>query len=327
MKLSSRWLIYPLVLLAIVFLVQQGSLSQQPLNGFELSQPLISADQIFHGGPPKDGIPALDSPIFEAANKAAELRDVDKVLGLVHSGQARAYPIRILNYHELVNDRIANEVVLISYCPLCGTGMAFRREIDSRVYDFGVSGLLYNSDVLMYDRQTQSLWSQILGKAVNGPLKGSALEQLPLEHTRWGEWRRRYPDSLVLSFQTGHSRDYSRTPYEGYSQSASLYFPVANRDERHHPKEKVIGVNFGGEQRVYPFSELEKHFARVAMGNRQQALKSQVGGQVFELHFNKSAQSARITDGEGRALPSLTAYWFAWMAFYPDSEVFQAQAR
>lgn len=158
--MKFRQLVFCLALLATG---APAALSAQQMNGFDLSGALIPTEQIYYGGPAKDGIPAIDSPKFTPGEFAAFLFDQDPVLGIARGGISRAYPVRILNWHEVVNDRFHDEAVVITFCPLCGTGVAFNARIDGRVLSFGVSDLLYNSDVLLYDRQTQSLWSQLLG--------------------------------------------------------------------------------------------------------------------------------------------------------------------
>jgi len=171
--------------------------SGQELNGFDLSGALVPPRAIERGGPPRDGIPSIDQPRFVAAGQSG-LRDSDRVLGVARNGIVRAYPVRILNWHEIVNDRLAGEPVAITYCPLCGTGMAFSARAADRELSFGVSGLLYNSDVLLYDRATGSLWSQIMSRAVTGPLRGTSLTAVPLTHTTWADWRARHPRTEVL---------------------------------------------------------------------------------------------------------------------------------
>lgn len=150
------------------------------LNGFNLDRLTVPAEQILSGGPGRDGIPAILNPHFIDASKAKFLKGHDTVLGLIMNGKSRAYPIKILNWHEVVNDSIDGRKFVISYCPLCGSGMAFLSRSDKQTLTFGVSGLLYNSDVLMYDHQTESLWSQIRGKAISGTAAGTSLKQYPL---------------------------------------------------------------------------------------------------------------------------------------------------
>ncbi|MBV1921544.1 MAG: DUF3179 domain-containing protein [Pseudomonadales bacterium] len=286
------------------------------MNGFLLSEPLIPADEIYQGGPPRDGIPSLDNPIFIHADDDTFLRASDKILGLSYKGLHRAYPIGLLNHHEIVNDMFNGNPVVVSFCPLCGTGMAFDADIDGQHLVFGVSGLLYNSDVLMYDRQTDSLWSQIQRRAVNGKFKGKTLVSIPLEHTTWGAWTKRFPKTQVLSHNTGHARDYKRTPYVGYSDSERIYFPVSYSDKRYHPKEVVVGVTVGDATKAYPFIELSK-----AGGS----IRDTVNGQQLTVYFDAKARSARVEGKDGELFNSLTAYWFAWFAFHPDTDVFRAK--
>ncbi len=294
-----------------------GGLYAAPDNGFDLSETLVPAVEIHHGGPPRDGIPAVDDPKFVPAGDATWLADDDRVLGMQLNGIAKAYPIRIMNYHEIVNDRFRDAAVVVSFCPLCGTGMAFSAQVDDRTRTFGVSGLLYNSDVLLYDRETESLWSQIMRKAISGKMKGSELSQLPLAHTTWRDWRDRHPRTLVLSTETGYARDYSRTPYEGYESSPQVWFPVANRNTRYHPKELVLGVRVEEKTKVYPFAELSKALP---------VLVDRFAGNLLKIEFDARNRSGRVLDAQGEEIPSTIAFWFAWIAFYPDSEVYEASA-
>ena len=208
----KKIILLPAFLVILVYFINVSLLPAMTMNGFDLDQPLVAEDQIQRGGPPRDGIPSIDAPNFIDAADADFLKADDRVLGLVINKEARAYPLSILNWHEIVNDKFAGQAVIISFCPLCGTGMAF--EPEPPVSEFGVSGLLYNSDVLLYDRETGSLWSQIMAKAINGPLKGKILKQIPLTHTSWQDWKTKHPDSRVLSKDTGYKRVYSKSPYE-----------------------------------------------------------------------------------------------------------------
>lgn len=287
------------------------------LNGFRLDAASVPPGDIHPGGPPRYGIPAIDRPVFVPAAQATHLKPDDRVLGVEWLGIARAYPINILNWHEVVNDRFADDAVVVTFCPLCGSGMAFGARIGGREFQFGVSGLLYNSDVLLYDRQTESLWSQIMAKAISGPMRGQRLIFLPTSHTTWGEWIRRHPKSAVLSPETGYARDYGRDPYLGYRESAELMFPVAIQDRRLHPKEQVIGLSLGGEHKAYPFSALSRGAAKV--------LEDRVGGQRVRIEFDPEARTGRVFDAQGREIPSLIAFWFAWLAFHPETALHEAK--
>ena len=312
----SRLIIYPVLLVLCFPLLQKTACAMMPMNGFLLSEPLIPIDEIYQGGPPRDGIPSLDNPTFIYADEDTFLKAGDKVLGLSYKGVRRAYPIGLLNYHEIVNDLFDGSPVVVSFCPLRGTGMAFDADIGGQHLVFGVSGLLYNSDVLMYDRQTNSLWSQIQRRAVNGKLKGKQLVSIPLEHTTWGAWKKRFPGTQVLSHETGYVRDYKRTPYSGYSNSDRIYFPVSYSDKRYHPKEIVVGVTVGDITKAYPFVELSK-----AGG----VVQDTVNGLKLVVHFDGKAQSARVLGEKGELVTSLTAYWFAWFTFHPNTLVFKSK--
>ena len=282
-------------------------------NGFQVEPHSIPLKEILSGGPPRDGIPALLSPQFLSAQEAAFLSPTDRVLGIQGTHQAKAYPIAILNWHEIVNDTFEGTPVVITYCPLCGTGMGFRRKVGNRLLTFGVSGLLYQSDVLMYDHQTESLWSQIAMKAVTGESLGESLEPIFLEHTTWKAWREHHPRTLVLSPRTGFTRDYSRDPYQHYALTDTLMFAPARQDDRLSPKQWVLGVETGGKFKAYPFSELEE------LG---QVFPDTFNGKNFVVCWDGLARSAKILNQQGELLPSLTAYWFAWYAFHPSTEIF-----
>lgn len=280
------------------------------LNGFALAPASVPADEILPGGPPRDGIPALDHPETLPAAEAG-WRDGEIVLGLEAGGEARAYPVAVLNWHELVNDTLGGEPVLVSFCPLCGTGLAFHRRVGGAVRRFGVSGLLYRSDLLMYDRESESLWSQISAKAVTGPLVGQRLRLLRSRMVEWGEWKKRHPGTTVLSPRTGHTRDYGRSPYGAYPVSDDLYFPVPV-DPRYHPKMPTIGLRVvGGSTRAYPASEL------VAAGG--------VAEERFESHSVRVAYDAERQVFDVTAPPEVEVvegFWFAWAAFHPETTVF-----
>lgn len=285
------------------------------LNGFDVSEALVPVAELLPGGPPRDGIPALTDPAFVPGERARHVRDGDRVLGVSFNGVTKAYPLGILNWHEIVNDRFAGEPVAVTYCPLCFTGVAFLAVRDGGRQTFGVSGLLYNSDVVLYDQQTESLWSQLLGKAISGPLRGSTLRMIPLSNTTWADWRARHPDTMVLSADTGHKRDYSVDPYGQYAVSPQLMFPVRFRAQGMHPKQPVLGVIVDGRAVAYPLSELARAAASV---------EDRIGSVVVRVHYDAEHNTAEATTGDGAALPGVMSYWFAWYAFHPETEVYRA---
>ncbi len=304
-------------LLLIVFAVIPALVLGATKNGFDVSDALIPEREILSGGPPRDGIPAIYHPVFESVEEASWLRDKDRVLAVVINSEARAYPIRILDWHEIVNDKIGDQHFAVTYCPLCGTGMVFAANAGEGALLFGVSGLLYNSDVLLYDRNSESLWSQILGKAVSGPLKGTPLPLLPVTHTTWEKWVKKYPETKVLSRETGFNRDYRQGPYEGYENSRRLFFRVSHSAPKtYHPKERVIGIEVDGEFKAYPFKELSSQGLAEFI--------DQFAGKMFVIEWDEEAQSSSIRDETGRLLPATTGYWFAWYTFHPETDIFTA---
>jgi len=305
-----------LAILLFLYLGPTPALGQSK-NGFDLSAAAIPPEEILQGGPPRDGIPSINQPQFVIPRESGFLKMEDRVLGIVISGEARAYPIKILNWHEIVNDSIGDHHFVITYCPLCGTGVAFSAVVKGEKLIFGVSGLLYNSDVLLYDRKTESLWSQIMSEAVAGPFKGVQLRRLPLHHTTWKEWLKRYPGTRVLSTNTGYIRDYARNPYAGYETSTRLYFDVAQTPPRtFHPKERVLGLQSGNVFKAYPFVELNKL--------RKSRFTDRVNGKSFTVLWNAESQSGSIQDHNGGEVPIIQAFWFAWFAFHPETEVFKS---
>lgn len=296
-------------------LLASSTVLSKEINGFELDDALIPINQIFSGGPAKDGIPSIDFPKFVKARDQSWMKDADRVLGITINDVSKAYPINILNWHEVVNDSINDDYFTITYCPLCGTGMAFASKIDGRVHKFGVSGLLYNSDVLLYDRRTESLWSQLLSKSVTGKYKGKQLKKIPLQHTTWADWKRSHPASLVLSKYTGFNRDYNKDPYGDYEQTERIYFPVFNKaPKKYHPKEKVLGLEIDNTYKAYPFIELNK--------NKKNRFTEMINNRSYTIHWNSKEQSGYITDDTGQLIPSVQSYWFAWYAFHPETDVF-----
>ena len=221
--------------------------------------------------------------------------------------------IRILNYHEIVNDAFGGSAVAVTYCPLCNSGIAFDAK-SSIIRDSNSASpdLLYNSDVLLYDRQTGSLWSQIEKTAITGEMKGKTLDSFPMTHTTWRDWVARHPDTEVLSDQTGFRLDYKADPYFEYGRGGKLMFPVAEENSKYRRKSFVLGLEIDGQFKAYPFSELNKG---------PKVFIDEFRGQKFEVRYDKKNKTASIFGEDGDELPSLISYWFAWYAFHPDTEI------
>lgn len=290
------------------------------MNGFVLTPTSIPIDEVLHGGPQRDGIPALDEPLMEPAD-TARLDDQEWVIGVTWQGEARAYPLEILVWHELVNDTIAGRPILVSYCPLCGTGLVFDRPAgkpgspgaEPEADRFGVSGLIYRSDMLMYDRATESLWSQISARSVTGPRTGERLSLIRSEQMRWADWQMLHPASRVMSRETGHRRPYGRSPYGDYALNRKLLFPL-DQDRRYHPKMRTLGLRLAsGLARAYPSEELLRLGA---------PLVEDFAG--YSIRVSYDPESKRFQVSAPPEVEVLEAYWFAWAAFHPEASTFEA---
>lgn len=275
------------------------------------------AEAVTSGGPGKDGIPAIDEPRFVSAGQAGFLGDDDPVFGLDHRGEQRAYPQQVLVWHEIVNDTVAGEPLSVTYCPLTGTVIGFPSP-PGRRRTFGTTGNLVNSNLLMYDRQTDSEWPQILGTAISGRHKGERLSTVPLVWTTWRAWRTGHPDTRVLSTDTGVLREYGRDPYgsytplSGYYAEDGLYFEVLHSDDRFRPKDVVIGIRSGGKRLAIPRD----------LVRRRRTIETELGGAALAVGWDDELGTVRVTHaGTQRPADFLDAMWFAWYAFYPETAV------
>ncbi len=336
---------------------EKTSASQSEILVTDGTKHSIPLDEIVSGGVPKDGIPSIDNPQFISADKAGEfLVDGDFGIGIEHKDDARFYPFKILVWHEIVNDWVAGDPFAITYCPLCLTGVVFEREIENEPVEFGVSGKLYNNNLLMYNRaekeENESLWSQAIGRAVVGPHTGTKLEIVPSDNISFGDWKKKHPDTKVLSRKTGFSRSYGRDPYGNYYTSDRVLFPSSNTDERLDPKAEVLGVTVNGAAKAYPKDELGRAVlvndtigdtSVVAWQNPDTGVNYVFTSTVDEQTLTFERKDGTIVDREtgsewnweGQAISGelegsqlqepdqLTSFWFAWVAFHPDTGLFQ----
>ena len=283
---------------------------------FDLSDAVIPRSEIRSGGPPKDGIPALSDPLVLRPQEAEYLHGADRVVGVSIGEQSRAYPLKILNYHEIVNDKLGGAPVAVTYCPLCDSVAVFDRRTEGGVRDFGVSGLLYNSNVLMYDRggRPESLWSQVAAQGVSGPGARISLQALPVELTTWRDWQTRHPGTTVLSDQTGHARNYQVNPYRRYFAGRDLMFPARPMNNRLPAKSLILGVWSEGKAKAYPLR---------AFSARTKSLKQELNGKQFKLIYDQQHKSLRVAQAD-EGLQWMYSFWFAWYAFRPHTEVFSS---
>jgi len=251
--------------------------------------PLVDPDDITFGGVPPDGIPPIDDPKFLTVSEVDFLDAREPVIAIEIHGDARAYPAQIMIWHEIVNDVVGGVPVVVTYCPLCNTGIAFRRPvIDGQLLDFGTSGKLYHSNLVMYDRQTESLWPQAMGLAVIGPLTGTKLDMLPVQMVSWADWRAEHPDGKVLSLDTGAVRPYGENPYESYDRPDSTPFLFEGPpDPRLHALARVLGVQVAGDAVAFPYLELED---RAVAG--WSIVEAEVGGRDVVVFWKAGTVSA-----------------------------------
>ncbi len=227
----------------------------------DFSKHSVPYSEILSGGPPRDGIPAIDHPRFVTVEEAdAWLKPREPVILFMLNGDVRVYPIQILIWHEIVNDEVGGVPVAITFCPLCNTAIAFDRRVDDLVLDFGTTGRLRYSNLIMYDRQTESWWQQATGEAIVGTLTGKRLRFLPAQMVAWEDVRREYPQARVLSRETGYSRPYGQNPYTGYDSVDNRPFLYAGPETpgRLPPMARVLTVDLNGDAVAYPYHELAK---------------------------------------------------------------------
>ena len=319
----------------------------------------IRFEEIVWGGALVDSIPALDNPILIAAEQADYLLDSDLVFGIQINGDVRAYPLRIMGWHEMVNDVIGGEALSLAYCTLCGTGILFETELDERKepFVFGSSGLLYRSNKLMFDRQTKSLWNQFTGEPVVGPLahSGIALKIRPMVITTWGDWLADNPTTKVLSLETGFIKNYdSGVTYKEYFASPDLMFPAVTDQSRLRQKEYVFGVRVVRGAKAWPLSAFSKqpvindkvgatNVVLIGDSSKRSVRAYERGEFVFsgsKLGLTASKQGLKSSNQDWQItevaligpnqeklprLPGHVAYWFAWDGYLGSkSELYQA---
>ena len=342
MKKEGRYLKYVGVGILIVvgifgiyFFNQSGEFGNKVITQIDDSEIKIAKDgtkyivnpsKIRGGGPGKGGIgvdrgiPALaDENINFVSVEEADnwIEDNELVLALEYKGIKRVYPYQILVWHEIVNDNIAGDPILITYCPLCGTGIAYESyiEVNGKKVEtrFGVSGKLFNSNLIMYDEVTDTYWQQIDGLAIVGELTGQELKEISIDTVVWREWKAIHPDSEVLSQETGISRNYGRDPYGNYYEDSFLLFPVENSDNRIFAKDLVFGIEINGIYKAYREIDVKKE------------------GVIEDVVNGVNIRVERLDDGRivvtnidtGKEIVKETGFWFSWYAFHPDTELWE----
>jgi hypothetical protein len=275
---------------------------------------IVHPNKLMRGGAPKDGIPSIDNPKYVTVSDADEwIQYNELVLAIIYKNVKRVYPFQILVWHEIVNDVIAGDPILITYCPLCGSGIAYERNIDGEAVEFGTTGKLYNSNLVMYDRKTETYWTQIDGKAIIGELTGRELKEISIDTVTWGEWKEVHPDSEVLSQETGYIRSYGKDPYGNYYEDSFVMFPVENTDRRIHPTTVIFGIEVEGVYKAYKEEDLKE----------MDTIEDTVNNVRIRLTRNEAGIVRIIDVDTGEEIVKERDFWFAWYAFHPDTLVYE----
>jgi len=294
-------------------------------NGVEVEKEIMITNEIKHsvpldsilgGGPPKDGIPSIDHPKFISVSEALkQLSDTEPGLAFEIDNVSRFYPFQILVWHEIVNDTINGKRVLVTYCPLCLSGIVFDPVVAGEQVEFGTSGKLWNSNLVMYDRKTDSLWSQILGEAIVGEMTGTKLKVLSSDMMRFGDFKKSHPDGTVLSRDTGTARFYGQDPYSDYYTTPGTYFPVDKKDDRLNDKDFVLGIVVNGKAKAYWPEAVKK------VGE----LEDKFQNKTVVARYEKDIDAVRIfekkPDGTLERINPFGSFWFSWVAAHPDTEL------
>ncbi|MBH0231717.1 DUF3179 domain-containing protein [Halobacillus yeomjeoni] len=247
------------------------------------SKHTIPYEEIISGGPPRDGIPSIDDPKFLSVKEARDwLAPTEPVMVVDINKDARAYPLQILIWHEIVNDTVGGRPILVSYCPLCNSAIVFDRQIKNRTFEFGTSGLLVNSDLVMYDRTTETLWQQLTGEAIVGDLVGEKLKMLNSNLVSFNDFTSAHPDGKILSRVTGYDRKYGHNPYPGYDGRQESYFQTGQDLGRLPAMERVVSISMNGIDRAYPYSLLKE----------KKVVNDKIGNQEVVIFYKKGTNSA-----------------------------------
>lgn len=277
----------------------------------ESTRKTVELSSLKQGCPARDCIPSIDAPKLVAAADAAFLVDDDIVVTISYNGEYRAYPTKILDHHEIVNDTIGGDPIAITWCPLCGSAVGIDRRVGNKVTEFGVSGVLYNSDLVLYDRASETLWDQIEAKGIVGPKTDDKLRLVPVSMIHWGRWKAAHPDTLVLSTDTGFDEDYSTDRFAEYRDSTRLFMPISNSDDRLHPKTVVYGFELG---------ELSIAFD-AALLDGASSYSHAIDGETWELRASDDGAVTLHNAKRKSVHAPIRLFWFAWYTFHPQTEL------
>jgi hypothetical protein len=329
-----RWRAPGLTLLMLMMAIMPAAASPdawkaEGWNRTDFSRTSASWADILSGGPPKDGIPSIDNPTFEAVPSVTDLAPGEPVIGLDVGGDARAYPLRVLIWHEIVNDTVGGKPVAVTYCPLCNSAVVFERSVNGRLFDFGTTGKLRHSDLVMYDRQTESWWQQFTGEAIVGEMLGTVLKLVPARLESFADFKSRHPQGKVLVPGNPGLRDYGRNPYVGYDSSTKPFLYAGTLPEGIEPMARVVVARPPSGP---PVIVALTHLREKAVLNIGSLAFSWRAGQASALDTTEIAKGRDVgtvevhdtADSAGlRPVPYDVTFAFAAHAFHPDIPILQ----
>lgn len=286
------------------------------VTGFDLSRHSVPPARIISTHGSMAGIDAITHPAFLAPSQATFLAIDDRVVGIVFKQNARAYPLKILTWHQVVDDSIAGNAIAVTYCPLTGSAIVYDRTLGKKTLMLGTSDRLYDSNLLFFDQTSESLWSQIKGEAIAGPLTGQRLNALPSVVTPWAVWKVYHPNTQVLRPSETDIRNFRNDDTARYERSQSVSLPVSTLDNRMAPKERVLGLSIDGANEAFPFTNL---------ANAKPPVSAIVGGRPVTIVFDAASKTAGAAIA-GKHVAAYTGFWFAWATFHPNTTIWSSAA-
>ncbi|MDH3976130.1 MAG: DUF3179 domain-containing protein [Deltaproteobacteria bacterium] len=272
----------------------------------------VSPEKISPVLPFRGNIPPITEPKYIKAAEASFLKEDDEVIGFIRGGVKKAYPVKIMRWHAIVSEEIGGEALMITYDPLSRLGLAYKRRVLDKAITFKASDKIYNANPLLTDKETKSLWSQYTGKCVLGRLAGQELEAIPVMVSSWSDWKKSYPETEVLSLETGYRREYGKNVYSDFYSNEFIPFEVEHEDKRIKNKEEVYGIVIGSSAKAYRQGNLKKG----------STLSDAVGGINFTLSVDANGIVSARKDGGREEIVVRKAFWFSWAAFQPETEIY-----
>jgi hypothetical protein len=310
--MGRRLLLIGALLLTTITLAQRSydvDILAETFGFNDATKKSVPLDKLMQGCPARDCIPSIDDPKYVAADEAGHVGDDDLVITLVYKGEHFAFPTKILDHHEIVNDTFAGAPLAITWCPLCGSAVGIERTVAGKTTTFGVSGVLYNSDLVLYDRSTETLWDQIEAQGIVGPMTGEKLTLVPVSMSKWGRWRAKHPDTQVLTTHTGFDKDYTADRFAEYRESTRLFMPVSATSDQLHAKTVVYGFDLEAGKIAYTEELLAKPYTHEFAGQEATVTLGEDGTVTMQRN--------------GQTYYPIRLFWFAWYTFHPETVLAQ----